>query len=111
MNEKEQTLEVLRTARDVVLADEGSWCQGDYAVSETGASRMAHESDAVAFCRMGAVKRAAGLLGVWPRCVVEARSALYETSGPPELRNDDPDTTYSSTIDDFDLAIKKLEES
>lgn len=115
MSDKEQALEVLRTARDVVLADEDAWCQGSYAENSVGNPCWWADHDATAFCRMGAVYRATQLHALTDaamrRAANLARHALDYVSGPPELINDGPDTTYSSTIDDFDRAIKKLEES
>lgn len=90
-------VEVLRYARDVVLADESKWIK-----------RTQRDGDS--FCALGAVNEAAQILGTHP---ILALLPLYEECAHDTVAsfNDHPLTSFSDVLDLFDRAIKTAEES
>lgn len=107
---REQQIEILTVARDVVLCDESAWTQGAYARDAAGKEVLVDDVDAAAFCRVGAAWRAAHLLGFSPVQSALGAELAFPNKGDQINRNDEPGMTYSSTIDDFDSAIKFFEE-
>lgn len=109
----EQTIEVLRYARDVALADESQWTRGSFARDAKEKEVSPTDPTARSFCTWGANLHANTALGL--RVAYKADTALEavldrKAYGCAADFNDDPDTTYEDVISLFDRAIKSLED-
>ncbi len=117
---RDKVLEVLHEARSV-LVEPGSWTQGTYARNRFGRSVSSFEPDAVSWCAVGAVHRAAGndpSFSPEQSAVCDgAIGALADAVGPwesdPEGRvtaeNDEEGTTVVDVLRWFDAAIAATE--
>lgn len=90
-----EAAEVLRYARDVVLAEERNWIQGTRSYQD-------------AYCAIGAIVEAKAQL---PSYAVGTGASLVAVLGPGIAAwNDTPGRSYSEVLDAFDRAIKLAEE-
>ncbi|APH74156.1 DUF6197 family protein [Aquibium oceanicum] len=98
------TYEILTKARELVAA---GWNKGHYGESANGITVGPLHEDAVCFCTMGALFRAAGTFD--EDIVHPAVQALgFEYSGQVLLWNDEKDRTQDEVLARFDNAIKEL---
>jgi hypothetical protein len=104
----ENTLKVLRRARDMVAA---GWCQGSAARNSAGTPVSAASDDACQFCLYGAVARAAWYLRDFDAegTAICAIRLAGEIDGGLIRWNDQPSRTQADVVNLLDLAIGRLE--
>lgn len=106
------TLEILKGAREII-SDESHWTQEEYARAKTRTSdgmgqwRNPGDPDAICWCSIGAIAKAAGFVttvSVWNR---ELSEAFNRSESSLEKFNDSH--THSEVLAIFDEAIARLE--
>lgn len=99
-----QLADDLRAAKALVDTPE-KWLQGRYAADENGDPRCVNELDAVRFCALGAIYKAAVGAGSDYHL---ARDAFYDVAGEIVSEwNDAPARTHAEVMAAFDAAIAK----
>lgn len=107
--------ELLTNAR-AIIATPDKWHKGSYACNSDGEARLSSEDDAVRFCVLGAMDKAAGIddnEDSMPRS--KAVNLLIDYIGDNHVAsfNDSPSTTHADVMAMFDNAIaraRKMEE-
>lgn len=96
------TVEVLKKARALL---EKGWCQGHYAIGESGREVDAMSKSARCFCIDGALIRANGTDSEYIATAAIVRAALGKAAFSPIGWNDAPGRTQSEVLDLMDRAI------
>lgn len=107
----EQTIEVLRYARDVILTDPSKWCKRTHSRNQFGSAVAPDHLSATSFCVDGALIRSLVDLSLPGDLLSDVEKPLRAAAGGCFVSlNDDPVTTYEEIVSLFDRAIKTLED-
>jgi hypothetical protein len=105
------TLEVLKAAR-ALISDPARWCQDDYAIDDRQVSTLPSDSDAGAWCAVGAIRAAAQENN---QIVLPAQRVLAKPVTTIELVSEEAiieyndSHTHAEVLALFDTAIARLE--
>lgn len=123
----ELTVEIVKAARELI-SDRAHWGKGSYAAREKVGDQMHNlvgitEPDAVCFCGLGAIRKAAHASGLPSYevedvfchevrgCVPETYNSEYNGEQFAKFANfnDAPETTHEDVLGAFDCLIAKME--